>query len=100
LYPGSFDPGPMTSGARGPHGRPGWPGRLSNAQHDRSQSPARAGRGRRSGARNGGGKGAAGPDTHPDVAGGLGLAGGRPAVANLVATDLGFQRGNGDSSGG
>jgi hypothetical protein len=25
----------MTSGARGPHGRLGWPGRLGNAQHDR-----------------------------------------------------------------
>jgi hypothetical protein len=28
LHPGSLDPGPMTNGARGPHGRLGWLGRL------------------------------------------------------------------------
>jgi hypothetical protein len=63
------------------------------------QSPARAGRGRRSGARNGGRKGAAGPDTHPEVACGLGLAGGWPATTNLTAEELGFRRGIRDAGG-
>jgi hypothetical protein len=35
LHRGCFDPGLLTGGPRGPHGRLGWPGRLGNAQHDR-----------------------------------------------------------------
>jgi hypothetical protein len=30
LHPGSLDPGQMTNGARGAHGRPGWPSRLGH----------------------------------------------------------------------
>jgi hypothetical protein len=43
------------------------------------------GRGGSSGARNGGEKGEARPGAHPELAGGVSLAGGRPVVANLAA---------------
>jgi hypothetical protein len=99
LHQGSFDPQRMTGGPEahvGRHvGQVGW----AEASPTCSQTPATAGHGGGYGVEEGGEKGAAGPGTHRGPAGGVGLAGGRPAAANLAAADLGFRRGNGDSGG-
>jgi hypothetical protein len=80
---------------RGP--RPHRPARLawSAGQHPRptgSQMPAEIGQGRRYGEQGGTRRGPAGPGTHPGCAGGLGLARGWPAVANLEAASSGLRR--------
>jgi hypothetical protein len=51
-----------------------------------------AGRGRRYGATNGGGKGPGGPKPHPEIAGGVYVAGGGPEAAYFGGGELGTCR--------
>jgi hypothetical protein len=64
-----------------------------------SQSPARAGRGRRFGARNGGGKGPGGPGAHHEVADVLSLSGEGRLAGDFCGGGARVRRGNGDGGG-
>jgi hypothetical protein len=79
---GQLDPGPLTGEpeAHKQTSLAGWLGRPRPWLATASDQG-----GRRSGARRGEGRGLAGPETHWELAGGVGLARGWPAATNLAA---------------
>jgi hypothetical protein len=81
----------MVTGQWGPRpiARPCWPGLAGpKTQPTGSQTPAVTGRGGSSSARNGGEKGEAKPEAHPELAGGVSLARGGGMAANSVVALL------------
>jgi hypothetical protein len=76
-------------------GQVGW----ASASPTCSQTPAMAGRGGSSGARERRGKGPGGPEPYPEVAGGVSSAGGGRTTAYLAAAARSFPARNGDGGG-
>jgi hypothetical protein len=100
LYPGPFDPGPLTRG--GPRGHVGGQAGLvgwATLSTTGSQASSAASHGGGYGAEEGGGKGAAEPGAHREPAGGFGLAGGWPEMTNFGGGGAHFWRGIRDGGG-